>query len=108
MPKRPQVALKVNDLAASQAFYVEHLGFELAESQADADLAVVIDTDGDRILLAGPAVEEVMSLLDEPRIVFKPGDTLDYAEDDLAARFAVLTERGLTDIHEEQADDDVH
>jgi len=102
MPKHARVALKVNDLASSLTFYVDRLGFQLAESQPYAEMAVVLDTDGDPILLAGPAVENVSSHLDEPRIVFKPGDILDYSEENLDARFAALTARGLTDIHQEQ------
>jgi catechol 2,3-dioxygenase-like lactoylglutathione lyase family enzyme len=59
MPKHARVALKVNDLASSLTFYVDSLGFQLAESQPDADIAVVLDSDGDPILLAGPAVEDL-------------------------------------------------
>jgi catechol 2,3-dioxygenase-like lactoylglutathione lyase family enzyme len=102
MPKHARVALKVNDLASSLTFYVDRLGFQLAESQPDADMAVVLDSDGDSILLAGPAVEDVRSHLDEPRIVFKPGDTLDFSEENLDARLAALTAHGLTDIQQEQ------
>ncbi len=102
MPKHARVALKVNDLSSSLIFYVDRLGFQLAESQPDADIAVVLDPDGDPILLAGPTVEDVHSHLDEPRIVFKPGDTLDFSEDNLDVRLAALTAVGLTDIQQEQ------
>lgn len=105
MPKHVRVALKVNDLASSLTFYVDRLGFQLAESQSDADIAVVLDPDGDPILLAGPAVEDVSSHLDEPRIVYKPGDTLDFSEENLDARLAALTACGLTDICQEQTDE---
>jgi len=37
MPKRPRVALKVNDLASSLTFYVDWLGLQLVESQPNAD-----------------------------------------------------------------------
>ncbi len=33
MSKRPRIALKVNDLASSLTFYVDRLGFQLAEGQ---------------------------------------------------------------------------
>jgi len=105
MPKRARVALKVNDLASSLTFYVDRLGFQLIESQPDADMAVVLAPDGDLILLAGPAVEDVKSHLDEICVVYKPGDTLDFSEENLDARLAALTARGLTDIHQEQTDE---
>ena len=105
MPKHARVALKVNDLSSSLTFYIDRLDFQLAESQPDADIAVVLDSDGDPILLAGPAVEDVSSHLDEPRIVFKPGDTLDFSEENLAARLAALTARGLTEICQEHTDE---
>ena len=105
MPKRARFALRVNDLASSLTFYVERLGFQLVESQLDADRAVVLDPYGDPIFLAGPAVEDVQSHLDEPRIVYKPGQTLDFVQENLDARLAALTERGLTAIRQEQTDE---
>lgn len=105
MSKHARVALKVNDLASSLTFYVDRLGFQLVESRTDADRAVVLDTDGDPILFAGPAVVDLNSHLDEPRIVFKPGDTLAFSEEDADARLATLTARGLTDVHQEQTDE---
>ena len=105
MPKRPTRALKVTDLASSLTFYVDLLGFQLAESQPDADLAVVLDPYSDLILLAGPAVEDVSAHLVEPRIVYKPGATLDYVQENLDARLASLTAHGLTDLQQEQTEE---
>ncbi len=106
MPQRSRVALKVHNLAASQAFFVERLGWTLADEQSGADMAVVLDPDDHNpLLLAGPTVGNVSSQLDEPRIVFKPGDTLPFAEKDLDARQADLTARGLTDLHQEQTEE---
>lgn len=107
MPKRARVALKVNDLASSLTFYVDRLGFQLVESQPDADLAVVLHPDGDLIMLAGPTIEDVKSHLDETCVVYKPGDTLDFSgeEENLDARLAALTARGLSDSHLEQTDE---
>jgi catechol 2,3-dioxygenase-like lactoylglutathione lyase family enzyme len=76
MPKRARFALKVNDLASSLIFYVDRLGFQLVESQ-----------------------------LDEPRIVYKPGQTLDFVQENLDVRLAALSAHGLSDIHEEQTDE---
>lgn len=100
MANRARVAFKVTNLAASVPFFVERMGFKLVEFQADADMAEV-DFGGELILLVGPQVEDERSFLDEPRIVFKPGDTLDAGEADLDAVQARLAERGVTDLREE-------
>lgn len=95
---RPRIALVVTDVAESVAFYADIMGFTRADAGQDTDMACIIDSDGDAILLAGTGVEDVKSLLDEPRIVFKPGDSLDFIEHDLEARRQALAERGLTDV----------
>ena len=107
MAKRARVALKVNDLASSLTFYVDRMGFHLSESQPVADMAVILDPFGDLILLAGPTLKDVKNHLDETCVVYKPGDTLDLSEpeEDLDARLAALTARGLTDIQQEQNDE---
>ncbi len=105
MPKRARYALKVNDLASSLAFYMNRLGFQLAESQPDADIAFVLAPDGDLLLLAGPRVEDVKCLLDETPVIFKPGDTLEFIEEHLDARLVALTERGLSEIQQEKTDE---
>lgn len=105
MPIRARYALRVNDLASSLAFYVDGLGFQLVESQPEADLAVVLAPDGDLLLLAGPAVEDLKSYLDETHVIFKPGDTLDFIEETLDARLVALTDRGLSEIQQEQTEE---
>ncbi len=105
MPRRACRALKVGNLASSLTFYVDGLGFQLVESQPDADRAVVLDLYGEPILLAGPAVEDVSAYLNEPRIVYQPGAILDFIGENLDARLAALLERGQTDIQEEQTDE---
>lgn len=108
MSKRSRVALKVHDLAASTAFYVERLGFQLEEHRPGADTAIILDPDTQTpLLLAGPTVEDVGSYLDEPRIVFKPGDTLDFSENNLDVRVAAFADRGLTDMHLEDLGDGI-
>ncbi len=107
MPKNARVALKVSDLASSLTFYVDRLGFHLAENQSDADRAVILDPYGELLLLVGPAVEDVRTYLDEPRIVYQPGRILDFVQENLDERLAILTAHGLTDadIHQGQTDD---
>ncbi len=101
MPNRPRIALKVADFAANLTFYVDLLGFTLVNSRPDIGMAHLLTGSGTPILLAGPQVEEVRNYLDEPRIVFKPGDTLDLRCDDLVTQQAKLVERGLTPVQEE-------
>src|SRR5579863_5771919 len=98
MPKLPGFAMIVSDLATSVTFYVDRLGFTLLEQQPEADMAQLVDYDGDPILFAGPKVEDVGIHLSEPRLVFKPGETLTYRVDDLDTREAMLHEKGITEI----------
>ena len=107
MPKKARAALRVNDLVSSLTFYVDRLGFQLVESQPDADRAVVLDPYGELFLLAGPAVEDVRTYLDEPHIVYQPGRVLDFVQENLDERLAILTSHGLAnaDIHQGQTDD---
>lgn len=98
MPKLPAFAITVSDLATSVEFYVDRLGFTLVEQQPEADMAQLLDYDGDAILFAGPKVTNVREHLSEPRLVFKPGETLGNRENDLDAREALLREKGITEI----------
>ncbi|MEO8973697.1 MAG: DinB family protein [Ktedonobacteraceae bacterium] len=98
MPKLPAFAMIVSDLAASVEFYVSCLGFTLVEQQPEADMAQLLDYDGDAILFAGPKVKDVRAHLSEPRLIFKHGETLGNREYDLDAREARLREKGITEI----------
>jgi catechol 2,3-dioxygenase-like lactoylglutathione lyase family enzyme len=102
MSKRPRIAMKVTDLATSLVFYVNNLGFDLVESKPEVDTALVLDSDDNSfwgcILLAGPQVEDVRVHLDEPRVVYKPGDTLDFLENDIDAKCVNLIGKGLGDM----------
>jgi hypothetical protein len=64
-------------------------------------MAVIRDNDPDsfwdRILLAGPEVADIKAHLADPRVVLKPGDTLDFIEKDINARHASLAGKGLGD-----------
>jgi len=69
--------MKVLDLEKSLVFYTEQMGFTLADFQPEGtDAACIFDSGSYLILLAGPGVENVASQLDDPHIVFKPGDVL--------------------------------
>ncbi len=98
MPKLPAFAMLVSNLATSVEFYVDRLGFTLVEQQPENDMAQLLDYDGDAILFAGPKVNNVREYLSEPRLIFKPGETLGNRENDLDARAALLREKGITEI----------
>ena len=97
MPNKARVAIKVLDVDASIAFYTRFLNFALVESQPDVGIAYIRDSDGDLLLLAPPQQTDPRSLLDDPRIVFKPGDTLDFIVDTFETQHARLLEAGLAD-----------
>jgi len=102
MVKRPEIALKVNNLDAGLDFFVNRIGFTLQEHQPDQDLAYVRDLDGDLILLAGPRVENVKEHLGGAAFVIQPGEAVRFAEDNLEARQAMLLEHGLSDLRFEE------
>src|SRR5579859_6934066 len=102
MPNKARVAINVLDLDTSIAFYTTLLNFELVELQPDAAMAYIQDSDGDLLLLATPLLEDPRSLLDEPRLVFKPGDTLDYFVDDFETQHARLVAEGFPDMRVEE------
>ena len=102
MSNKARVAIKVFDLDRSIAFYTRCLNFKLVEFQPDAGIAYIRDSDDDLVLLASPHLEDPRSLLNEPRQVFKPGDTLDFFIDTFETQHARLVEDGLTDMRVEE------
>src|SRR5215469_2784681 len=97
MTNKARAALKVLDLDTSIAFYTKFLNFELVEAQPDVGIAYIRDSDGDLLLLASPHQADPRSLLAEPRLVFKPGDTIDFFVDNFETQRAKLIEEGLAD-----------
>jgi catechol 2,3-dioxygenase-like lactoylglutathione lyase family enzyme len=97
MPNKARVAITVLDLDTSIAFYTKFLNFELAESQPDVGIAYIRDSDGDLLLLAPLHQTDPRSLLDDPRLVFKPGDTIDFSVDTFEPQHARLVEAGLAE-----------
>jgi catechol 2,3-dioxygenase-like lactoylglutathione lyase family enzyme len=100
MSQRARIGFKVHDLTASIAFY-ERLGFSLLDTQIGADIAYMAIRSGVVVLLAGPSVEDMRALLDEPRIAFKPGDVIDFPVDNLDATHKDLIEKGFTEVQED-------
>src|SRR5215469_12401427 len=97
MPKKARVAITVLDLEISIAFYTRFLNFELVESQPGTGIAYIRDSDGDLLLVAGPHQTDPRSLLAQPCLVFKPGDTIDYVVDTFETLHARLVEEGLAE-----------
>jgi catechol 2,3-dioxygenase-like lactoylglutathione lyase family enzyme len=95
MDDLPSFAQLVSDVAASVAFYTEKLGFSLQDSRPTEDMAVVLDPDGDALLLAGPAVQHPATYLSEHHLIFHPGDSLDFHGEDLEALRAAWISRGV-------------
>jgi catechol 2,3-dioxygenase-like lactoylglutathione lyase family enzyme len=95
MTHRPRLALRVADLARSVAFYGDRIGFTVAEYRPDIDVAVIVDSDGDAILLAGPRAGDLTPYLAERHFILKPGAQLTYFSQDLEAERAALAQRGL-------------
>jgi DinB superfamily len=75
------------------------LGFELVDHRPYCDLAYVLDVDKDLTFIAGPAVEDVADYLDPPRIIFKPGATIGFIENEPESRHAALLAKGITGAH---------
>jgi len=100
METQPSLALRMRDLAASVAFYTTMLGFTAGPANPAADLAIVVDPDGDALLLTGPAAGDLTPHLSETSRILKPGETVHVSCRDLAAHKAELARRGLTDVQE--------
>src|SRR5215469_18818286 len=97
-PVKPSLAMPVANLSASTAFYTDCLGFTLADQQPAPDVAHIIDSDGDPLLLVGPQAEDVTPYLAEPHFFTRPGQTITFLGDDLDVRRATLLHKGLTDV----------
>jgi catechol 2,3-dioxygenase-like lactoylglutathione lyase family enzyme len=91
----PVIALRVRDVAASLEFYSDRLGFARLSAEPARDLATVADVDEDPLLLAGPAAEEVASLLSPPQVVLHPGALFTLHCSDLARLRVGWAQRGL-------------
>lgn len=102
MPDQPTLAFQVSDISLTLAFLTEKLGFTLAESRPDEDVAYIIDSDGDMLLLTGPTAQNVTSYLDERHFILNPGESMDFGCVDLEARQAELLARGVLNIQRTQ------
>src|SRR5215472_2409422 len=97
-PVKPSLAMPVANLAGSLAFYIDCLGFILADQQPDPEAAHIIDSDGDPLLLLGPQAQDVTPYVAEPHFFTRPGQTITFLGDDLEVRRAALLQKGLTDV----------
>ncbi|HEY6408586.1 MAG TPA: DinB family protein [Ktedonobacteraceae bacterium] len=103
MPDLPSFAMRVSDVSESLAFLVEKLGFTLTEHQPDADIAYLLADDGDSLLLAGPAAQDLDSYLVVQHLILKPGESLDFTDRNLEVWAADLLRKGGTDFRIKQS-----
>lgn len=97
MARLPTFALRVANLGRSITFYHDQLGFGLEARRDEADVAVIIDSDGDPLLLAGPGTADLAPYLSEEHFVLDRNATLTFQGGDLEARRAELAQRGVVD-----------
>jgi catechol 2,3-dioxygenase-like lactoylglutathione lyase family enzyme len=103
MSTKPEIALRVADLAESTRFYSECLGFK-AMQQDHPDLAL-LDLGEFSFLLAGPAAPDLTPYLSQPSFIFQPGETLympirllSFQSADFDSRRAELAARVASDV----------
>src|SRR5216683_1909703 len=99
MTEQPRLGVRVANLAASIAFYIDRIGFTLAEQQPEGtDVVCIIDSDGDPLLLAGSQVGEITAHLAKNHYILSAGETMGFQGGDLNARRATFLQRGIEDV----------
>jgi catechol 2,3-dioxygenase-like lactoylglutathione lyase family enzyme len=98
MPRLPNLALRVYDLTRSIIFYTDRIGFTLVEHRPEADIAYLLDSDGDLNLLAGPAAADLAPYVAERHLLLKPGNTITFLNNDLTAVRSALLQRDFENI----------
>jgi len=98
MAHSPGYAMQVSDLAAGLAFFTDKFGFTLLEEKPAEDIAYLLDIDGDALLLAGPAAQDIPSYLAAPKFIAKPGERAAFGCENIEALQAELTGKGVTDL----------
>ncbi|SDH48968.1 DinB superfamily protein [Lentzea fradiae] len=93
----PNVALRVADVHRSKDFYTRWVDFTASpRGELSADVLEILDKDGDPMLLAGPAAEDVTAHLAERHAVFAPGESsFVFRVDDVEQRAKAMREGGL-------------
>lgn len=97
MTALPTLAMYVSNVAASSAFLTEILGFTLLQRNPGADIAHLLDSDGDILLLVGPTARDVSSHLAAQHFIARPGESISFGSGDLEAWQAELASKGVTD-----------
>ncbi len=95
MAERPAFVIRTKDLNRSLAFYRDAIGYEVIDSQPEADMAT-IDAEGTAILIAGPAVEDLTAHAAEGHRVLRQG--IFRGSKDLDADRARLEQAGISSI----------
>jgi hypothetical protein len=95
MDQLPMIALRTANVEALAATLAVIPGFQRRDVTPGASMAVVVDPDGDALLLVGPSVSDPRSYLRTPHMIFRPGQTLQFRSPDLDAVATALTTHGL-------------
>jgi uncharacterized damage-inducible protein DinB/predicted enzyme related to lactoylglutathione lyase len=98
----PSLALYVQDLAASRAFYIDQLGFSDANTPLPSTVIEMIAFNQDHMLLVGPDAGDITAYLSTPHFFIRPGATLNFFCQDLDAQQAKWSSRGVSNIQEIQ------
>jgi catechol 2,3-dioxygenase-like lactoylglutathione lyase family enzyme len=99
MAERPAFVIRTDDLGKSLAFYRDAIGYEVIDSQTEADMAT-IDAEGTPILLAGPAVADLTAYTAEGHRILRQGIWRNST--DLDADHARLEQMGISGIEVEE------
>jgi catechol 2,3-dioxygenase-like lactoylglutathione lyase family enzyme len=94
--KQTAFAFRVKDLPTSIHFYLNQPGFSLDDPEAD--IACIVDSDGDPLLLAGPRVDDPKRYLSPPQLVLPPGETLRFLDHNIEARCEALSQHGFGEL----------
>jgi hypothetical protein len=95
MDQQPAIAIPTTSVADLAGTLAALPGFQRRDTAPGDDLAVVIDPDGDVLLLVGPSVGDPAPFLQTSHIVRKRGDVLQFRATDLDAIAAALAAQGL-------------
>lgn len=95
MPHLPNFVIRVSGLPASTTFYTDRVGFTLAEEQPASGASLIIDSDGDPILLVGPDLQDVTPYTTKQPFILKPGEVVRFLSNDVEAQRAHLLQRGI-------------
>ena len=103
MQSLPALALTVRDIQRSIAFYTERLGFTRSARSFPADIAEILDFDGDPFLLIGPAAGDPASWLQTIHAMRQPGAVINFYCRDIEQQLAAWQAHGIENVEEKRS-----